>query len=309
MKIGYHYRMKRSESKAKGCIRVVLCAGLLSVLSGGCGQPEAKPGFVVTTPPLAMIVRELVGDRWPVVTLLDPGQSPHTYAPRPSDAALSEASLTLFSAADDLDGWAADLPAKRHVALIGLVPEAFRRTMPDEPGHEGHGHGDVDPHFWGDPLAVRAMLEPLAKALSEADPEGAAAYRANAARFGESLTALDESLRDMLAPVKGASVILFHPSWDYFLERYGIRVAGLVEPFAGKEATAKYLADLAALTERENVRAVLTEPQLARRPAEVVAEAAGVPCFEIDPLGGVPGRDSYAELLRHNAAVLLEALQ
>jgi len=54
---------------------------------------------------------------------------------------------------------------------------------------------------------------------------------------------------------------------------------------------------------------VLTEPQLARRPAEVVAEAAGVRCYEMDPLGGVPGRETYSELLRYNARVLVEALQ
>jgi ABC-type Zn uptake system ZnuABC Zn-binding protein ZnuA len=63
------------------------------------------------------------------------------------------------------------------------------------------------------------------------------------------------------------------------------------------------------MIKREGIKAVFTEPQLARRPAEVVAEAGGVPVFEIDPLGGVPGKMRYEELIRSNAKVLNEALQ
>jgi zinc transport system substrate-binding protein len=290
--------------------RVAALVSLFALAVAGCSSPKTEIGFVASSPPVAMILRELVGDRWPVVSLLTPGQSPHTYAPRPSDAARSEAALAVFHVSENLDGWAADLPARKRVALISLVPDAFRLEAKDDHDHgHDHDHGDTDPHFWGDPLAVRAMLGPLADALTEADPEGEAQYRAEAVRFGAELEALDAELRRSLEPVQGAAAILFHPSWGYFLARYGIRTAGTVEPFAGKEATPKFLAELTALAQRESVRAIFTEPQLARRPAEVVAEAAGVPCYELDPLGGVAGRETYAELLRYNARVLLEALR
>lgn len=51
------------------------------------------------------------------------------------------------------------------------------------------------------------------------------------------------------------------------------------------------------------------EVQLSRRPAEVLAAEANVALYELDPKGGVAGRDTYEQLLLFNAAVLAEALQ
>ena len=39
-----------------------------------------------------------------------------------------------------------------------------------------------------------------------------------------------------------------------------------------------------------------------------VAESAGVAIYTLDPLGGTEGKETYQELLRYNAEVLLEAL-
>src|SRR5690606_12522761 len=114
----------------------------------------------------------------------------------------------------------------------------------------------------------------------------------------------------------GRPLAQFHPSWDYFFARCGIPVAGAVEPYPGTEATPQYPESVARRLAEREVRALCTEPQLPRRPAEVVAEVlravnSGKPVrlCEIDPNGGVAGRMTYEELLRHNAAVLLEALQ
>jgi hypothetical protein len=41
----------------------------------------------------------------------------------------------------------------------------------------------------------------------------------------------------------------------------------------------------------------------------VIAEESGLPLYELDPVGGGPGADSYEALLRKNAAVLDEALR
>ena len=54
---------------------------------------------------------------------------------------------------------------------------------------------------------------------------------------------------------------------------------------------------------------IFGEAQLERRAAEVVAAEAGVALAILDPLGGLPERESYQELLRWNAGVLLESLR
>ena len=41
----------------------------------------------------------------------------------------------------------------------------------------------------------------------------------------------------------------------------------------------------------------------------MIAEESGLPVYELDPVGGGPGAESYEALLRKNAAVLDEALR
>ena len=93
------------------------------------------------------------------------------------------------------------------------------------------------------------------------------------------------------------------------MHRYGLAVAGMVEPFPGKEPTPKFLEALIETAKQQHVRAVFTEPQLPRRPAEVVANACGLPLFELDPNGGADGRRTYRALIEYNASMLKQALQ
>ncbi|NIW46878.1 MAG: zinc ABC transporter solute-binding protein [Gammaproteobacteria bacterium] len=60
---------------------------------------------------------------------------------------------------------------------------------------------------------------------------------------------------------------------------------------------------------KEQVKAILSMPQHSSRPAEIVAESTGIPLYELDPLGGEQGRQSYADLLLFNTHILIKALQ
>jgi zinc transport system substrate-binding protein len=281
------------------------------------GATGAAPRFVTTCPALAFILREVARGRADVVSLTPAGASPHTFEPRPSDLAEAERALGLFFVSPLLDGWAARLPARARVEVLRLVPGALalRSLESGADGHPAAAAGDApagaaaDPHFWTDPLIVREIVPALAGAMTRLDPAGAATYERNASAFAARLTALDARIAARLAPVRGRPVLLFHPSFQYLIRRYGLRLAGVLEPFPGKEPTPRALQAAVALVAREGVKAVFSEPQLPRRPAEVLAEAAGIKVFVLDPLGGAPGRESYEELLDYNAGVLLEALR
>ncbi|MBM3288873.1 MAG: zinc ABC transporter substrate-binding protein [Candidatus Hydrogenedentes bacterium] len=291
-----------------------ICVLFAALLGPGCGAPPpAATTYVTTINPLRAIVAEVAGDRAEVTVLLAPGASPHTYEPRPSDALAAESAVALFCAADDIDGWAAKLPAKERVALFDLVPKAQRLPYDDEghADHDGHAHehGADNGHFWSDPAIVKSILPQLADRMSVLDPGGAGTYRANAARFADDLDTLDAELKAAFGALGGRPVFMFHPSWSYFMHRYGVAVAGMVEPYPGKESSPKYLKGLIDTARARGVRAVFTEPQLPRRPAEVIAEECGLPLFEIDPNGGVEGRRTYRELIEYNAAMLKKALQ
>lgn len=288
----------------RAALLVLAADGLL-----GCG-PRVAPGvhYAATIHPLAAILRELTASRAETLRLAPPGASPHLYEILPSDARLAESAEILFYVAESLDGWAARLPAKRSISLLDLLPASHRREWEGEEAH-GHDSALVDPHFWADPQAVLALVPAITETLCTADPGGAAIYGENATRFSAQLRQLDTDMSSLFDAYEGRSLALFHPSWLYFFERYGLKAGAIVEASPGKESSPRHIQELVELMKREDIRAVLSEPQLAKAPAEALAEAAGMPLLELDPLGGRPGWDTYEEIIRGNAGVLLKALE
>ncbi len=288
-----------------GLFLLLACPG--QTLAGSAATQQVQ--FVASIPPLAAILREVTGDRAQVTTLLPPGASPHTFQPKPSQAKLLEKALAFFLAGPNLDKeWAGRLQARRQIEMVLLLPEEFRLSAQDDHHHDKSGHGEsgLDSHFWTDPLAVRAMIPELIRQLAELDPAGRELYHANGLRFSAELTALDQELTRLFQPVKTQPFFLFHPSFQYLFKRYQLRLAGLIEPFPGREPSPKFLRELTDRIKSTGATAVFSEVELPPRPAEVLAEAAGVRLFQLDPLGGTPSLYRYDELIRHNAEVLVK---
>ncbi|MCY4354811.1 MAG: metal ABC transporter substrate-binding protein, partial [Truepera sp.] len=171
-----------------------------------------------------------------------------------------------------------------------------------------HAHAGVDPHIWLDPILMLSAVDLIEAHLVEVDPSQEEVYRANAATLREELRALDDELRTLLEPVAGAPFVPFHDAWRYFAARYGLDLIVEIEPWPGREPSPAYLAEVLDLIAASGARVIFAEFQLNPRPAEVVAESAGVEMEILDPLGGGGERTSYQELLRYNARVLAGAL-
>ena len=46
-------------------------------------------------------------------------------------------------------------------------------------GHEGHAHGEHDPHVWLDPMNAKVIVKEITKQLVQLDSKNSAAYKAN----------------------------------------------------------------------------------------------------------------------------------
>jgi len=293
---------------ARGLLGRILAGVFLLV--AGCEEAPSEEGadaprFVTTIPPFEMILRPVVGERGTVERLLAPGATPHTYDPTPSDLRATTEATALFFGAESLDGWAADLPAARRLAVIDLLPAGARR------GFDGAGRGGVagvDPHFWTDPLAVKQLLPALADTLCAIDGGGCPVYRANADSFATALAALDTRLHTLLEPVREQPVMLARPFFRYFLHRYGPRLVGVVELQPGTEPTPRELRRLVERAEATEARALLVQESVSERTARTVAESAALPLVALDPLGGTDERSTYADLLLDNGRRLRDGL-
>ncbi|GAB4329378.1 MAG: zinc ABC transporter substrate-binding protein [Calditrichia bacterium] len=274
-------------------------------------QAEKSTLIVTSIKPFALIVERLVGQEATVKALVPPGMSPHTYEPSPSEMKmLSRARLVIYGA-DDLDGWVKKLPAGYHICLFKLLPDSLKLSgNTEEPHHEGHHHhGEYDPHFWTDPLAVNALLKPLAERLQKLLPELAPFISQNARQFAGELEKLDREIRRQLEPVRERNLAVSHSFFNYFLNRYHFTVTATIEPVAGVETSPRQLVRMIRQLKEWQVAAILIHPQLPERAARVVFESSGIPLISLDPLGAEKGVKTYPQFIRQNVKKLMDGMR
>jgi ABC-type Zn uptake system ZnuABC Zn-binding protein ZnuA len=273
---------------------------------------EARPVAAATIAPLASLAASVAGEGWDVVTVVPPGVSPHVFEPGPRDVKRLARARLVVTVGAGYDTWAARLVAACAAraefhdagASVGVHGEAAHAG-----GHEGEGEIGHDPHWWLSPRRAAAALGPLAEAFTRIDPAGAVLYRARALEAARSLAALDAEIAATLAPVRGRAVVSTHNSWAYFLDDYGLVNGGSVEPVPGREPSPRELRALIDLVREKRLPALFTEPQFPPSAARVVSRDAGLRLVLADPLGGVSGRETYADLLRFDARAFREGLR
>ncbi|TAL67580.1 MAG: zinc ABC transporter substrate-binding protein [Bacteroidetes bacterium] len=272
-----------------------------------------KPFYVVTGYPVKFILDELTRNIADVTAIVPPGASPHTFAPNPSDIRKVQNSKALFYVSEELDGWASKMNCKKIVKLIDLIPpdNLMNFAEPHSHGNEIHDAGAdiIDPHFWTDPLAVKAIVVKLTEILIQLDKSNEKKYRDNAKVFTSQLDLLNLQIQARTVQIRGNSVFLFHPSFRYFIKRYGLNYGGAIEIDPGIEPSARHTSELLSKIRNSGAKAIFTEPQLNPGPAKVIAESLGIKLAQLDPNGGVAGRNNYFDLLFYNMNVLINALK
>jgi ABC-type Zn uptake system ZnuABC Zn-binding protein ZnuA len=298
-------------------VQMQLCCMKGAALLAGCfaaAAAAAEPRLVAaaTIAPLASLTAQVAGGGWDVVTVVPPGVSPHVFEPGPRDVKRLAKARLVVTVGAGYDAWAAGLVAAcaARAAVHDAGASVGVRADAAPPGeHDYDGEIGRDPHWWLSPRRAASALAPLAEAFARLDPSGAEGYRARAADAGRSLAALDLEVAATLATVRGRAVVSTHNSWAYLLDDYGLVNGGSIEPVPGREPSPRQLRALIDLVRERSIPALFTEPQFPPSAARVVAADAGVRLVLADPIGGVPGRKTYEELLRFDARAFREGLR
>lgn len=156
-----------------------------------------------------------VGGRWVAVTSVqtNPNTDPHSYEISPNVArAIDSASV---------------------VVQNGLGYDSFMNTIEGATGRPGRKVIVVqkllrlpastdNPHLWYDPRAMPAVAEAVARDLAAIQPQHAAYFSANAARFQASLQPWLAALGRLRVDHPGAAVASTEPVADYLLQAAGL---------------------------------------------------------------------------------------
>jgi zinc transport system substrate-binding protein len=173
--------------------------------------------------------------------------------------------------------------------------------------------GDVDPHFWLDPQLMIAAVDEVEAALSEASPDAAATFEANARAYKEELTALDEELAAGLGSCERDEIVTSHAAFYYLAQRYGLTQLPITGLSPEAEPDPERLSELADQIEADGITTIFYETLVSPDVAETLAREAGVEAAVLNPIEGlteqqVEDGDDYASVMRDNLAALQEAL-
>ncbi len=300
-----------------GTVTLSSCAAFSDAGAAGNGSSDGTVSVAAAFYPLEYVASRVAGDRASVEGLTAPGQEAHdAELSIQQTATLAEADLTIF-----LDGFQPTIDAAVEQGTGGAVLEVEETVglrelgeqhSDEEAGHsedDGHDHaaGDLDPHFWLDPMKMADLADAVAEELSAVDAEGAEEYAANAADLRAELEQLDADYTSGLASCERDLVVVNHDAFGY-LTKYGLELEAIAGLSPDSEPTPADVARLQDLIEDEGVTTVFSETLVSPETAETLARDAGVEADVLDPIEGLADTtadEDYLSLMRAN----LEALR
>lgn len=153
----------------------------------------------------------------------------------------------------------------------------------------------------GEPLAKKYEFEKLALLFARGKLLDFLQSQGEETQLGGWLAAL--------APYHDTKVVVDHNLWPYFIERFGLRLAGTLEPKPGVPPTTAHLQTVISLIKTEKIKVVLATAYYDRRYAEFVSDNTGAKVVNMAHQAGArPGTDEYLAMMDYNVRQLATAL-
>ena len=203
---------------------LVICSITAVWIITGCGAaPSERPIVTVSIEPQRYILEQITGDRVQVRSLLTEGANPESYDP----------SVTHMHNLGKSLGYLRMGNIGFEVALVDKISEAnpglqiFNTSEGVSPilgthSHGEHEHTAVDPHTWTSVKNVKIIARNMLDAMEQVDPDNKNYYKENYETFAARLDSLDNVITSKLAPHRGESFMVWHPSLSYFARDYGL---------------------------------------------------------------------------------------
>ena len=174
-----------------------------------------------------------------------------------------------------------------------------KKDKHDDHGHEGHAHGEHDPHIWLDPMNAKVIIKEITNQLVKLDSANSEKYKANSKEAIADIDALTKSIKKDLN--KNSRVVVFHDAYQYFENRFGIKVLGALTVNTDVLPGAEQLAEIREVIEHEKVNCIFSEPQFNPSIIKTIAKDTNIKTGVLDPLGSTlnKGKGMYSELLNN----------
>ncbi|MDR3288206.1 MAG: metal ABC transporter substrate-binding protein [Peptococcaceae bacterium] len=282
------------------------------------------------------------GDQVSVTNMVPAGTEPHDWEPAASDMiGLEKAAVFIYNGAG-MEHWAetilGSLQNKELLVVeaskgLPLLHGSLGEEEETAAGREDETEGvdphvwlspavsalcmiadTVDPHVWLSPLNAKAEMENIKNAFVRADPEHAADYEANYARYAAELEALDQEFRETLAALTHREVIVAHQAFGYLCAAYGLKQIPIDGLSPDSEPDPARVAEIIDFAKEHEVKVIFFEELVSPKVAAMIASAVGARTDQLNPLEGLSDEEraagaDYFSVMRQNMEALKAALE
>ena len=273
------------------------------------GLLMAKPVIGVSILPVKYFVERIAGDSVDVIVIVDEGYNPVTYEPRPQQLSRLSQAVVFFTVGVPFEKkWMRVFKNNNpDIKLVSLTEKIELREFGAGSGgdHSDNGHehkNGPDPHFWLDPMLVKIASNTIAKTLSELSPENLDFYMRNYREFSDDLDNLDQYIRNRFGKVRHKEFAVFHPSWGYFADAYGLKQVAI--QVQNRQSGARSLHTIISSIRRNKIKVIFVQKQFSDTDATMVARETGAKVLQVNPLS-----EKYIENMKEVSNLFAEALQ
>jgi zinc transport system substrate-binding protein len=287
--------------------RILLCLAVAATALVACGEGtggEETVTVVASFYPLAEAARRVGGHDVDVMNLTPAGTEPHDLELTPDQVdAVEDADVVLYLGGG-FQPAVEEVAERRADGTVDLLAELELTEDED---------GEVDPHFWLDPMLLAKAVDRIEAALAAAEPVARTEFEAHADDYRDDLAALDEELSRGLATCERRDIVTSHAAFSYLARRYDLEQVAIAGLSPEAEPDPDRLSDLTDLIAERGVTTVFYEALVSPDVAETLAREARVGTAVLDPIEGLSEEDAdadrdYATVMRRNLEALRKAL-
>ena len=250
---------------------------------------QAKTNIVVSITPQKLFVQKIGGEKVAVKVMVKPGNSPHTYEPKPSQMKdIAKADIYFSIGVEFEEAW---LPRftnqnqKMAVFHIDKNIEKIDMAHKERKSHSEHEKGAKNPHIWVSPKNVEIIAHNIYDALIKVDSKNSSYYKKNLEKFLKEIIQIDKEITEILKNVKkDTRFMVFHPSWGYFAKEYELKEIAI--EVGGKSPTPKNIIKIMKEAKEVGVKAIFVQPEFSDKIAKTLSNELQIPIIKISPLSG-----------------------
>lgn len=265
-----------------------------ATMSSQTSAPSPKTVFVSILPQ-KFFVQQIGGDLLNIEVMVQPGASPATYEPKPSQMRKLAASKAYFAIGVPFEeAWLDKIAGVNPNMHIIHTEDTIEKMTMESHHHEeqpadhhvsGTDHEErrgLDPHIWLSPVLVKQQAATILDGLITLFPQHKEVFQTNYKGFIDRIDALHNTLKNLLREHQGKQFMVFHPSWGYFAREYGLTQVPI--EIEGKSPKPAQLSELINHALEQEITVIFAQKQFSTKNARIIAQAIGGEVVLVDPL-------------------------